>query len=280
MTDAPIAPAVALEEAGIPAGRAAELVDAGLTTVLAGELLVLAAVDEPVTGERQVLVTLGAAGVLSDPSRLAELRALVAREHPDATTIVFRLPPGSAPLPVLGARLLLQYVESETVPEPPAEEAGWTVRPYQPADREAVHDLLVTALETGYRIAGASAPRAQTDAVATGLLDRAGDDVTVFCAVGEPGFGGHATVVWDTDDLTGRDRPELFDVFVLPEHRGSPVGRLLTAVAIRWAAGAGFPLRGHVVGDDDNAATVRRRLLAGGWRPAESYWAVPAAGGG
>lgn len=268
----------ALRAAGIPAGRAAELVDAGLTTVLAGEVLVLAAVDEPVTGERQVLVTVGAERVATDADRLAELRALVAREHPDATTIVLRLPPGAAP--AAGARLLLQYVESGPVPGPPADQAGWTVRPYRPEDRAAVHDLLVRALETGYGTAGASAPRQQTDAVAADLLDRVGDDVAVFCAVGEPGFGGHATVVWDTDDVTGQDRPELFDVFVLPEHRGTPAGRLLTAAAIRWAADAGFPLRGHVVGDDDNAASVRRRLLAGGWRLAESYWTVPTAAGG
>ena len=52
------------------------------------------------------------------------------------------------------------------------------------------------------------------------------------------------------------------------------------AAAIRWAADTGFRLRGHVAGDDDNAATVRRRLLGAGWRPAESYWAVSAAGGG
>jgi GNAT superfamily N-acetyltransferase len=266
----------ALLAAGVPADRAAELVDAGLTAELAGEVALLAAVDEPVTGERRVLVTVGADRVAADPDRLAALRALVARDHPDAQTIVLRLPPGAAA--PAGARLLMQYVESGTVPEPPAQTAGWEVRPYRPEDRDAVHHLLVRALEIGYRTAGSAAPREQTHAVATDLLDRAGDDVTVFCAVGAPGFGGHATVVWDTDDLTGQDRPELFDVFVRPEHRGSPVGRLLTAAAVRWAAGAGFPLRGHVVGDDDNAATVRQRLLATGWRPAEGYWAVPAGG--
>jgi GNAT superfamily N-acetyltransferase len=270
----------ALVRAGIPAERAAELVDAGLTAELAGRLLVLAAVDEPVTGERRVLVTVGADEVAADPDRLAELRALVAREHPDAETIVLRLPPGAARPAVAGARLLMQYVESSGVPEPPADAAGWTVRPYRPADREAVRDLLVRALETGYGTAGTVAPREQTDAIAADLLDRAGTDVTVFCAVGEPGFGGHATVVWDTDDVTGEERPELFDVFVLPEHRGSPAGRLLTAAAVRWAADTGFPLRGHVVGDDDNAARVRQRLFAAGWRPAEGYWAVPAAAGG
>lgn len=261
----------ALAAAGIPADRAAELVEAGLTAELAGAVLVLAAVDEPVTGERQVLVTLGA-----DRVGLPALRTLVAREHPDAGTIVLRLPPG-ADAPAEG-RLLMQYVESETVPDPPADAGGWTVRPYEPADREAVHDLLVRALETGYGTNGATAPPERTDEVATDLLDRAGDDVAVFCAVGPDGFGGHATVVWDTDDLTGTDRPELFDVFVPPEHRGSPAGRLLTGAAVRWAAEAGFPLRGHVVGDDDNAAAVRRRLLGAGWRPAEGYWAVPADG--
>jgi len=271
--------AAALVAAGVPAGRVAELIDAGLTAELAGGVLVLAAVDEPVTGERRVLVTVGADRVAAEADRLAELRALVAREHPDAGTIVLRLAAGAARPAAAGARLLMQYVESQTVPEPPADPAGWTVRPYRPPDREAVHDLLVRALETGYDTAGVTAPPEQTDAVAGDLLDRVGDGVTVLCAVGPPGFGGHATVIWDTDDLTGEERPELFDVFVLPEHRGSPAGRLLTAAAIRWAAEAGHPLRGHVVGDDANAAAVRGRLLAGGWRAAEGYWAVPAAGG-
>ena len=113
--------------------------------------------DEPVTGERRVLVTVGADRVAADPGRLAALRGLVAREHPDAGTIVLRLPPGAAA--PAGARLLMQYVESDTPLDPPADPAGWTVRPYRAEDRAAVHDLLVRALETGYDTAGAAAPR-------------------------------------------------------------------------------------------------------------------------
>jgi len=265
-------PVAGLLAAGIPAGRAQALVSAGLTAEVGGHLVVVGEMTDRLSGERMVLVAGGADAVVRDAHLTDELRTLVARRHPGVGTLMVRAERESEPAAAIGAQLVMRYVESGPPPVSAPPESEWRVRPYEAADREPVADLLARAIEAGYTSVGVPAAEPQTRQFVDDLLDRTDDDVTVFCAFRRDRFAGHATVVWDEDDLTGRLRPELFDVFVLPEHRATPASRLLTAAAVSWAAAAGFRLRGHVVGGDENAQAVFRRLVADGWRPAEAYW--------
>lgn len=264
----------ALVDAGLSAERAAELAEAGLVVQVGGRFLVVAEDVDPLSGDRRALVVGDCAAVLAEPGTLRELRDAVADRHPGAARIVLRLDGPTRPDPDLGAELLLRYVQSGPPPAPP-DDPSWTARPYESGDREPVAALLRAAIADGYDTVGSGAPDAAAAAFAEDLLDRVGHDVVVFCAVEDGRFAGHATIVWDEDELTGAVRPELFDMFVLPERRGTPAARLLTAAAVGWAAAAGSPLRGHVVGGDAAATAVFERLVAAGWRPAEAYWALP-----
>jgi hypothetical protein len=263
----------ALAAAGVPERRAREFIEAGLVSILDGHVLAVAADEEPMTGEWRALVAVGADAVAVDAGLRAALLDRISADHPRATSVVLRLPPGVRPAPEVGARLLMRYVRSGSL-RPPRTDPHWTVRRYRSADREPVMELLRQALAAGYASWGTAADAGRLAEVAEDLVGRCGDDVAIFCAVTAGGFGGHATVVWDEDDLTGERRPELFDVFVRPEHGGSAARGLLVAAAADYATAAGFPLRGHVVGADANAHSVFDRLLEQGWRPAESYWAL------
>jgi hypothetical protein len=272
----------ALVDAGVDPARAADFVADGLVVVLADHVLVMGETVEPLSGVRQVVVPFGGGPVLSDARRTAELRRLAARRHPEASVAVVRVPAGApAPLepPAGPARRMSTYVVADTVPSSPVPSspvppADWAVRPYRPDDRADVAELLARALLTGYAGAGEPADRVTVEGYVAGLLDQVGDGVTVYCAEHRGRFAGHATVVWDEDELTGRARPELLDLYVLEQHRGSPAAGLLTREAVRWSVTAGHPLRGHVAGGDDDARTVLERLCRRGWRQSEAYWVV------
>lgn len=264
-----------LVSAGLTPARARDLVDAELVEVLGSAVVVLGESVEPITGEHRVLVPFGGEAVVRLPSLLAELGERARTRHADATSLVLRLPWGVEPPDGFQARLQLRYVEIEGRPEAAVPPPGWSVEPYHDGHRKDVGDLLLRALVEGYRTVGPGPAGTDLTALVADMLDRVGADVTIFCAAHRGRFVGHSTVVWDEDDLSGDRRPELFDVFVLPEDRGSPAGRLLVAAARAWAAGQGLSLRGHVVGDDANAEGVAARLVRQGWRPAESYWSIP-----
>ena len=266
----------ALRALGIPEGRAQDLVEAGLALTIDGHVAVVGETADPISGEGTLLVAGGADGLLADPRTTERLGELVGDRFPGIDTVTLRLEGGRTPEALPGARLLLRYVESTRPPravEPGRD--GYLVRPYEPAERSNVSALLTEAIDAGYTTLGAAAGSQETAAFVADLLDRIGVDVGVFCARLGDHFAGHATVIWDEDELTGDCRPELFDVFVLPEHRGTSAGRLLTDAAITFAAEAGFPLRGHVVGGGDAALSVFHRLQQDGWRAAEEYWSVP-----
>jgi GNAT superfamily N-acetyltransferase len=266
----------ALVAADVPAGRAVTFVAAGLAVYVGGHVVVVEEVTEPLSGDRRVLVAAGAEPLLANVDLMGELRRHVAREYPSASTVVLRSRGDVEPEQAIGARLLMRYVEFSSPPEAQPEAPGWTVAPFTKTEREAVAALLTQAINAGYTSVGTAAAERETRHLVDDLLDRAGDEVTIFCAFRRGDFAGHATVVWDEDDLTGEVRAELFDLFVRPEHRGTPAARLLTSAAVRSAAAAGFRLRGHVVGGDDNARVVFERLIADGWHPAEAYWSVTA----
>jgi GNAT superfamily N-acetyltransferase len=268
----------ALTAVGVRPGLAGELVDGDLVFVLEGHLLVIMEADDPLVAESRVLVPVGAEPVAAYAALLAALLSLVEEVYPEAATLVLRLSAGVRPAAGTPARLLLQYVQiaPERRAEPPPR--GWTVRPYRPDDRQPVADLLLQAIRDGYADLGGALSQGRPEALVDDVLDRVGQDVTVFCAEHDGSFAGHATVIEEEDELTGDQQLELFDMFVLSEHRGSPAARLLTSAAVDFAASGGMPLRGHVVGDGPGPAAVVDRLLTQGWHLAESYWRVPLRG--
>lgn len=262
----------ALVALGVPAGQAAVFVEEDMVVEVAGRTLLVSVHDEELTGRTRGVVALGVETVLDDPAAMAELRAEVTAMAGTLDALVVRLGPGHDPPDRLGARLISRYLTAGPDVRL-AERAGeWTVRRYRPADRDAVAGLLLAALREGYRILGDGPVDGLPEAYVASLLDREGDEVTVFTAHHGEVFTGHATLMFEEDDLTGAPQLELFDLFVLGEWRGTEAGGLLTASAIRHARRLGLPLRGHVAGDDANAVSVTDRLLASGWLPAESYW--------
>ncbi|OLF13984.1 hypothetical protein BLA60_02050 [Actinophytocola xinjiangensis] len=265
----------ALVALGVPADQAEVFVDEDMVLDLAGHTLLVSVHDEDMTGRARGFVALGAESLLGDPAALTALRAELTARAGGPTTVVVRLGPGHEPPEPLGARLISRYLtagQDVRLTDPAGE---WTVRRYRAADRDAVAELLLAALREGYRILGDGPVEGLPEAYVASLLDREGDEVTVFTAHHGEVFTGHATLMYEEDDLTGTPQLELFDLFVLGEWRGTEAGRLLTTSAIRHAREAGLPLRGHVAGDDDNAVTVAARLCAAGWLAAESYWELP-----
>jgi hypothetical protein len=269
----PADPETALQtliEAGVAPDRAAGFIADGMVAELAGLLIVLGETIEPITGDCQLIVPFATGDLLGDVGRTEAFQQLAGRLHPAARTAVLRVPAG-APTPVGPARRLSSYLAADAVPEPPAAD-GWSVRPYRPADRADVAALLVRAFLVGYQGSAAEPDPVEVRGYVAGLLDQVGDRVAIFCAERDGAFAGHATLGWDEDELTGEERPELIDLYVLESLRGSPAAGLLTAAAVRWAAAAGHPLRGNVTGGDDAALVVLDRLCERGWYLTESYW--------
>ncbi|MBM7814480.1 GNAT family N-acetyltransferase [Saccharothrix algeriensis] len=253
---------------GVRAELAAELVGSDLLVRVAGEPVVLAPDADPVTGSPRVLAT-----PLGGPVPTPPLVDLVRERHPGAEAVVLVLPAG-APEPATG-RAYMRYVLATDALAPADPEPGWVVRRADGHDAPDVVPLLVQAMADGYRGAGSPVATAALREHAERVFGQALAEGAVFVAHDGGGFAGHATVVPDEDELTGRPRLELFDTFVLPARRGSRASALLTSAVVRHARGLGLPLRGYVSGHDDNAARVLAKLTANGWRRDTTYWSLP-----
>jgi hypothetical protein len=266
----------ALVRRGVAADLAVELVEDGFVVSLGEHIVVMGETEEALTGAQQVVVPLGADDILCDADLTERLCQLAARRHPDATVAVIRTAAGAPPVrlaPHGRARPLSTYLTIDRIPAARTD-PEWSVRRYRGHDRDDVTELLVRALGAGYESAGLAVDHRRTETFAAELLDQAGAAVTVFCLEHRGEFAGHATVIWDTDELTGQTRPELLDMYVLEHHRGSPAAGLLTREAVRWSLAAGHPLRGHVSTSATGADGVLARLIRAGWRETESYWLV------
>lgn len=255
---------------GIDPETAHEWVDEGLTVTIADTVVLLSEFTDPVNREEHALVTVGADTILSDDEVRAAVLAHVRRALPEADVLTLRTT-STAPPPA-EATVRMRYVERVCPPEIVAP-AGWEVRPFGAGDADDVTRLLVAALAAGS--ATGTWNEDSTGEVAADLLSRIGDDVAVYCATYDGRFAGHGTVVHERDDLTDAPQLELFDIYVIDEFRGSVAGKLLQQATVRHAVEHGTPLRGHVVGGDEQAAAVLAHLQEDGWRVAETYVSLP-----
>lgn len=265
----------ALEALGIPTDRANLFVDEDMVVEVAGRVLLVSVDEEQMTGKSRAVVALGVDALLDDDVAMAALRTELSARAGRLDAVVLRLGPDVEPPETLGARLISRYLTAgPTVPivEPTGR---WSVRPYRPDDHDTLAGLLLEAVREGYRIAGDGPLDGGPESFVESLLAGVGGDVSVFVGHHGHDFAGHVTVMAEQDDLTGVTQLELFDMFVLHEWRGTEAGALLTSSALRSARERGLPLRGHVAGDNANAAAVTARLLASGWHRAESYWSLP-----
>ena len=258
---------------GVRPELADDLLAAGLTARVRDRLLVVTEYLDPVDGESRAFVPLGGEVVLDDPAALATLVGLAADRVPAATRLILLLdssatPPDGVPY--------LRYVRAGTPADAVVPADGWQLRRTVPADRADVLPLLRQALAVGYAEAGSAADGAALDEVAGAVFTRCLTDGWGFVAHHRGRFTGHLTVLPDQDELTGECRWELFDLFVLPEFRGGPSARLLTAAAV--AAAGDRPLRGHVAGADAHSQLVLDRLVGSGWQPDTTYWSIPLPG--
>jgi GNAT superfamily N-acetyltransferase len=265
----------ALVALGIPAERANLFVDEDMVVEVAGKVLLVSFDEEEMTGKSRAVVALGVETLLDDDAAMAALRAELSARAGRLDAIVCRLGPESEPPDTLGARLISRYLTAGPA-VPIVEPTGrWSVRPYRPDDHDVVADLLLEAIHEGYRIVGDGPLDGGPESFVESLLARVGGEVDVFVSHHGRDFAGHVTLMVEQDDLTGQTQLELFDMFVLHEWRGTEAGKLLTSSAVLAARERGLALRGHVAGDNANAAAVTARLLASGWHRAESYWSLP-----
>ncbi|WP_447007575.1 GNAT family N-acetyltransferase [Saccharothrix isguenensis] len=264
-----------LRALGVAADVAELLVESDVLARVADHLVVITPEVDQVTGESRALVTFLTPSVRTRPELVEELAATAAARHPETDRLVLVLPPGSEPPTTPGGAAYMRYVlaTDQLVTARPA--PGWQVRRATAADADDVVPLFAAALVEGYGVAGATTEQSTVDEYAAGLFDQALEAGAVFVAHDADGFTGHATVLPDQDDLTGQDRLELFDQFVLPRAHGTPAGSLLTSAAVEHARQAGLPLRGYVSGGDAGSDAVYGALLAKGWRQDTTYWSLP-----
>ncbi|WP_033438827.1 hypothetical protein [Saccharothrix sp. NRRL B-16314] len=275
MSSRPDADAAELRALGVADDVADLLAESDALARVADRLVVITPEVDDVTGDARALVTFLTSSVHTGPELVAELAVAATALHPGIDRLVLVLPPGSEPLATPGGTAYMRYVlaTDRLVTTGPA--PGWQVRQATADDADDVVPLFVAALVDGYRLAGVATDESTVDEYAVGLFGQALEVGAVFVAHDADGFAGHATVLPDQDDLTGRDRLELFDQFVLPRAHGTPAGSLLTSAAVEHARACGLPLRGYVSGGGPTADRVYEALVAKGWRPDTTYWSLP-----
>ncbi|MFI9811342.1 GNAT family N-acetyltransferase [Saccharothrix variisporea] len=247
---------------------AATLVEADLVPLVGGVPMVMTRADDEITGRTRVLVVPVPSHAPLPAEAVDEVLRVARDRHPGCDELLL----AARRTPVhRDARPHMRYVvagpEIALTGPPP----GWTVRRARPGDRAGVEDLLVRALVRGYP--GATVTADVFGEHAGAIYEAAVDTGAVFVAHRDGAFVGHVTLLSDVDELTGDERLELFDLYLLPE--GSGGGSALTSVAVRTARELGRPLRGHVSGGGDAADAVHTALLAKGWLPDLGYWSLP-----
>jgi GNAT superfamily N-acetyltransferase len=274
MSSRPDADAAELRALGVAADVAELLAGSDALVRVADHLVVITPEVDEVSGDARALVTFLSPSVHTGPD-LVELATAAAARHPEIDRLVLVLLAGSEPPTTPGGAAYMRYVlaTDRLVTARPA--PGTQVRRATADDADDVVPLFAAALVDGYHLAGATTDKSTVDEYAAGLFGEALEVGAVFVAHDGDGFAGHATVLPDQDDLTGQDRLELFDQFVLPRAHGTPVGSLLTSAAVEHARRVGLPLRGYVSGGDATADKVFDALLAKGWRQDTTYWSLP-----
>ncbi|MBB5801684.1 GNAT superfamily N-acetyltransferase [Saccharothrix ecbatanensis] len=275
MSSRPDADAAELRALGVAADVAELLAGSDALARVADHLVVITPEVDEVSGDARALVTFLAPSVHTGSDLVAELATAAAARHPEIDRLVLVLLAGSEPPTTPGGAAYMRYVlaTDRLVTARPA--PGTQVRRATADDADDVVPLFAAALVDGYRRSGSTTDQSTVDDYAAELFVEALEVGAVFVAHDGDGFAGHATVLPDQDDLTGQDRLELFDQFVLPRAHGTPVGPLLTSAAVEHARRVGLPLRGYVSGGDATADKVFDALLAKGWRPDTTYWSLP-----
>ncbi|WP_432039476.1 hypothetical protein [Streptomyces cucumeris] len=250
--------------------------EAGLLSRHQGLPFVAGGYDEPVTGERQFLVTHCDPELVRRPAWWSELVRLARRADPAAEAIVLRVPGDVSP-PAPWRRLITYLRHEGRVEGAPttADDTPVSVLPATAEHRPLIARWLATALTAAADAHGSPGRSAPPDVVDS-LLDAPGRASYVVVDAGT--VIGHATLLDDTyDDVTGRHTVELFDILV---EAGDGLRRrattALTAVAAAHAADRDLPLLGNVVHSptltSDPGERVVATLTARGWLTDHVLW--------
>lgn len=269
-----------LRERGVRADVADAMIEADVLCRVGDELLVITSGVDEMTSTPQALVTFLVAEGEIRTELVCEVVGLVVSRHPSVDQVVLSIPATRAIPERSSGRPYMRYVAATDELVLREHAPGWQIRRAIASDVDDVVPLYVTAFVEGYSLAEGAVPRAVAEVRSRSLFDQALADGAVFVAHGPGGFAGHATVIPDVDELTGRRRLELFDLFVLPRYRSTPAGGMLTSAAVRYAREHKLVLRGHVSGHDTNADKVLNGLLTKGWRLDTTYLLVSLGGEG
>ncbi|HEX9338307.1 MAG TPA: hypothetical protein VF892_20580 [Pseudonocardiaceae bacterium] len=259
-----------LRQAGAPPDVARS--DPDNICVVHGVPVVLGRSEDPVLQTEHSFLAFAPDSVLSDPAWVGAALDRCADEHGWAATALIRAPAETlvrAPWPALR---FLRYVRKRVdriQAEPPTPADGVRVEPVSAATRA---DVLLMLLASCRMTAEAAAVDIDVAALRSYLADQFADlgaegGARSYVAVDEDrGVLGHVT--WHAEQDV-----ELVDIDAV-DHR---LLRGLTEPLLR-ACVTGVPgdrhVIGNVVGGDDQADAVFRRLVERGWAPTETYWLV------
>jgi hypothetical protein len=254
---------------------------AGALTRVAGAPCVMGETTDSLNGERSCLVEYADPRALARPGWAAELLARAVELCPGTHGVIMRTPPG-VELPAPWTRHLT-YLRHDGPPQPPrlGPDAGGGI-PVAVATSEQiprVRDWLADAFQTGARDQGLHVERDTAVEHADRLLAVPGRHSLVASSAGRP--VAHATMLPFTDDVTGTDYTELFDVLVSPSADVRTTTAALVDACLAHTARAGLPLLGNVIhqrtrtAETDTGNRVVSSLLRKGWRVDHSYWRAP-----
>lgn len=269
-----------LQSFGVHEDIASQLAETDQLTRMHGELAILSCETDTITGWLRALVTYVSPDARIDVDAVPDWTRLALSQFPGIREVMLVFQAGrSQSEPDVGLPYM-RYVLASDEFTPVGPVPGWSVRSAQRDNAAEVVPLLVAAMVDGYRLAGSAVDDAIVDEYAHGLFEQALEDGAVFVAYDGDRFAGHVTVLADQDELSLAKRLEMFDLFVLPEHRGTAASELLSSAAVDYARQRGLALRGHVSGHDENAARVLSGLQRKGWRRDTTYWLLPLDDGG
>lgn len=156
---------------------------------------------------------------------------------------------------------------------------GAVVVPAGPEHSEQVRGWITDAFAAGAAEQGVSVRREDAQAQADEVLAVSGR-LTLVAIVEHGVAAGHVTLRPFTDEVTGTEYLELFDLLVPVPFKTRTLTGLLTDAALAQGARAGLPLLGHVVhrtgvSGPDHGAHVVASLHRRGWRTDHVYWHAP-----
>jgi len=238
--------------------------------------VVAGASDDPLLPTSDAWVPWVDPGLTTSAESLGRVVDAVVAEVRGCDRIVVRLPPDVVHAPErAGFERLTRYVAKKPSPATPGP-AEWTVLPFAEEDRPFVHRLLVRAIVDGYRSGGfvVSEEAAQAHVELDFASFSEAGPVSAYVAFEDGRRVGHATWLHGVaDDVTGELFAEVFDVFVVPEHRGRGIDRALVQAVDAAVAPLGRRSLGHIVCEPDGRdARVLEKLQAGGWQEAYVLW--------